>query len=279
MDGGRRSLAFLAPSGMVFVGLFAAPFLFLFVVSFWSVRTFKLTPGFTLDNYAETFEKYGWPLAFTLMIGLSIALVTTVLALLFAYAARFKVGRFGQAMLFVCLLTLFGGYLVKIYAWKTILGTEGILNSALVGLGIIGEPLTVFIYNPGAVVVTLVHFLLPLAVLPIYASLRGVKDITLEAARDLGATPRQTFFGIVLPQCMPGLTAAFTFSFLIAAGDYVTPRYVGGPYTSMIGDFIEGQFSLRFDWPAGAAMAFTTMGCSLAIVAGVRALLTLMRPR
>ncbi|MCI0454375.1 MAG: ABC transporter permease subunit, partial [Candidatus Dadabacteria bacterium] len=141
------------------------------------------------------------------------------------------------------------GYLVKIYAWKSILGTEGILNSAFLTLGLIDEPLTIFIYNPGAVVVTLLNFLLPLAVLPIYGSLRSVLDITLEAARDLGAGPSRVLFGIVVPQCRAGLFAAFTLSFLIASGDYVTPRFLGGPYTAMMGDFIETQFSLRFNWP------------------------------
>jgi ABC-type Fe3+ transport system permease subunit len=90
------------------------------------------------------------------------------------------------------LLTLFGGYLVKIYAWKAILGREGILNSALQTIGLIDEPLTIFIYNSGAVIATLTHFLLPLAVLPIYGSLRAVEDDLIEAARDLGAR-RQRF--------------------------------------------------------------------------------------
>jgi spermidine/putrescine transport system permease protein len=276
---GRRDAAMIGPSGAVFLLLFVAPFAFLFVVSFWRKKMFTIEPDLTLVNYAETFADYGWPLAFTLTIGLAIALTTTVLAFAFAYAIRFHAGRFGNALLFVTLITLFGGYLVKIYAWKTILGTEGILNSALLTLGLVEEPLTIFIYNPGAVVVTLTHFLLPLAVLPIYASLRGVKDSGLEAARDLGASGSRVFRDIVVPQCLPGISAAFVFSFLISAGDYVTPRYVGGPYTSMIGDFIEGQFSLRFDWPAGAAMSFTVLGGCLVLIAFAGAGLRLLRPR
>ncbi|MBM3583845.1 MAG: ABC transporter permease [Alphaproteobacteria bacterium] len=274
-----RQAAMLAPAAAVFAVLFVAPFAFLFVVSFWRVKTFKLRPDFTFDNYADTFTKYLEPLVFTMAIGFAIATLTTALAFAFAYVIRFKAGRHGNALLVVTLVTLFGGYLVKIYAWKTILGTEGILNSALLALGLVREPLTIFIYNPGAVVVTLTHFLLPLAVLPIYGSLRGVRDITLEAARDLGARPARVFLDVVLPQCLPGVTAAFAFCFLIAAGDYVTPRYVGGPYTSMIGNFIEGQFSLKFDWPSGAAMAFTMLGACLACVAVSRALLGLARPR
>ncbi len=275
----RKDAAMLGPSGAVFLVLFVAPFAFLFVVSFWRKKMFTVEPDLTFANYADTFADYGWPLAFTLMVAFAIAVLTTLLAFAFAYAIRFHAGRFGTALLFVTLITLFGGYLVKIYAWKTILGTEGILNSALLTLGIVDRPLTIFIYNPAAVVVTLTHFLLPLAVLPIFASLRGIKDIGLEAARDLGAGPGRTFLDIVLPQALPGVMAAFTFSFLISAGDYVTPRYVGGPYTSMIGDFIEGQFSLRFDWPAGAAMSFTVLAAAAVVLGLVRVLAGALKPR
>jgi spermidine/putrescine transport system permease protein len=277
--GAWRERAMLAPAALVLGCLFIAPFGFLFVVSFWRVRTFKLRPDFIVENYVDTFVKYGSSLAFTVAIAAAIATLTTALAFAFGYVIRFKAGRFGNALLIVTLITLFGGYLVKIYAWKTILGTEGILNSALLALHIVDAPLTIFIYNPGAVVVTLTHFLLPLAVLPIYASLRSIKDITLEAGRDLGAGPARVFLDVVLPQSLPGVSAAFAFCFLISAGDYVTPRYVGGPYTSMIGDFIEGQFSLKFDWPSGAAMSFTMLAACLIAVVAARGLLGLARPR
>jgi len=135
-----RQAAMLAPAAAVFAVLFVAPFAFLFVVSFWRVKTFKLRPDFTFDNYADTFTKYLEPLVFTMAIGFAIATLTTALAFAFAYVIRFKAGRHGNALLVVTLVTLFGGYLVKIYAWKTILGTEGILNSALLALGLVREP-------------------------------------------------------------------------------------------------------------------------------------------
>jgi spermidine/putrescine transport system permease protein len=208
-----------------------------------------------------------------LVIAGATAVVTTILAVAFAYLIRFRAGRLGLPLLFVTLLTLFGGYLVKIYAWKAILGKEGVLNSALLVLGLIEEPLTIFIYNSGAVVATLTYFLLPLAVLPIYGSLRGIEDDLIEAARDLGAARHQAFRDIVLPLSLPGMLTAFTLSFLIAAGDYVTPRFVGGTGTAMIGDFIEQQFSLRFDWPMGSAMSFSTFAASAIIIVATGLLL------
>jgi spermidine/putrescine transport system permease protein len=272
----RRSWR-LAPAGAVLVGLFVLPLSFLFVVSFWKKTLFTVAPDFTFDGYVRAIADY-WEVALnTLAISLVAGVLTTVVAFLFAFVIWFKAGRWGDALLFLTLVTLFGGYLVKIYAGKSILGTQGILNSALLALGLVDHPLGIFIYNSGAVVVALIHFLLPLAVLPIYAAMRNVQDITLEAARDLGAGPGQVLFGIVLPQCRAGLVAAFAFSFLIAAGDYITPLFLGGTGGAMIGMFIANAFSIRFDWPLGSALAFLTMTTSLAIVLGAR--LALVRKR
>ena len=257
----------LAPSLGAFALLFLSPIAFFFVVSFWEVRLFKLDPTFTLKNYVRTANEYFEVALFTFGIAGLIATITTFLGFTFTYVVRFKSGRFGQILLFGAIIALFGGYLAKVYAWKTILGTHGILNSALLGLGVIEAPVQSFIFNPGAVVITLTHWLLPLAVLPIYGSLRGVQDISLEAARDLGAKPWQVFTGIIVPQCKAGLFASFAFCFLISAGDYVTPRLVGGPSTTMIGNYIESVFGFRFDWPLGSSMAFATMFCCIVLLA------------
>ena len=272
-------LVALAPSGLVFLLLFVAPFSVFFVVSFWQVSSFQLRPDFVFDNYVDAVEKYNQVLGFTFSIALTVAIAVTVIGFAFAYAIRFKSGRWGEACLFVTLITLFGGYLAKIYAWKTILGNQGILNSALIGVGIVDEPLPYLLYNPGATALTLGNWLLPLATLPILASLRGVEDITIESAHDLGAGSWRILIDIILPQSRPGLMAAFAFCFLIAAGDFVTPRMVGGPETSMIGVFIQSQFSIRFDWPLGSAMSFLLLATCLAALAGIHLLISLWRPR
>ena len=105
-------------------------------------------------------------------------------------------------------------------------------------------------------------------------ALRNLAAAFPEAARDVGARPHQAFRDVVYPLARPGILAAFTLSFLVAAGDYVTPRFLGGPYTAMIGDFIEQQFSLRFDWPMGSAMSFSVLGASMLVVLAVAALLS-----
>jgi spermidine/putrescine transport system permease protein len=280
--GGRRGLARLqlAPAFAMFLLFFAGPFAYFFVVSFWRVRLFKLIPDASLHNYVNAYHEYLGPLVFTFVIAFLIAAFTTILAFAFAYLIRFRAGRFGPALLFVTLITMFGGYLVKIYAWKTILGKIGILNTALMGLGIVDQPLDYLLYTPGAVVVTLVHFLFPFAVLPIYSALRGVDDVPIEAARDLGARTHRVLVDIVLPQCQTGILVAFALAFLISAGDYVTPRLVGGPHTAMVGNFVESQFVMRLNAPQGAALAFSILAACLAALAVVGgAMRLLLRPR
>ena len=259
----------LVPAAFIWVALFAAPLASFFLFSFWSVRARVMRPDLTPKNYVATFTQYGDVLIITLAIAFTIACVTTLLAFAFAYAIRFRAGRFGDMLLFGTLIAIFGGYLVKIYAWKSILGRDGIINGFLVWTGVIDEPLRSLIYSPSAVVVTLTYFLLPFAVLPIYGSMRAIPDELIEAARDLGATSLTAGRDIVLPLCERGIYVAFLFSFLISAGDYVTPRFVGGG-ASMMGHFIETQFSFGFNWPMGSAMSFTLLAASLVIVLAFR---------
>ena len=262
----------LAPALLVFLGLFVAPLAYFLVISFWSVKARVMRPDFTLKNYVATFADYGGTLATTLLLALAVAIATTAIAFGFAYVIRFRAGRLGNALLFLTLITLFGGYLVKIYAWKSILGRDGILNLALVNVGLIDEPLTALIYSANGIVVTLTYFLLPFAVLPIYGGMRAIPDATMEASRDLGAGPWRTLRHVVLPQCERGVFVAFMFAFLISVGDYVTPRFVGGG-AAMMGNFIEAQFSFGFNWPMGSAMAFIAMAASLLVVAAFRGML------
>src|SRR5688572_13404661 len=170
----RHFNLFLAPALAVLVGVFALPIVLLFAVSFWSVRNFKLQPDFTFAAWQRFITVYGDLTLYTLLVGLLTGLLCTAFGFIFAYAARFKAGRFGDLLLVATLITLFGGYLVKIYAWKSILGADGLMNQALMALGLTDQPLAFLIYSRGAVIVALVHFLLPFAILPIYAALRNV---------------------------------------------------------------------------------------------------------
>ncbi|MEX2298087.1 MAG: ABC transporter permease [Dongiaceae bacterium] len=264
---------FALPATLIFLLFFVGPFAYFAVMSFWSVSSYRISRNFTFVNYIDVYREYFYSLGFTFAVALVIAILTTVIAFAFAYLIRFRAGRWGPALLFITLITMFGGYLVKIYAWRTILGTTGILNTGLLELGLISEPLPWLLYNPGAVVTTLTHFLLPFAVLPIYGSLRGVSDAQLAAARDLGARPARALLNIVLPQCELGLVVAFMLAFFIAAGDYITPRLVGGTSTAMVGNFVENQFITALNAPQSSALAVAILLISAGTILGLRAML------
>jgi spermidine/putrescine transport system permease protein len=274
----RTTYLLLAPALTIFGILFVLPLIYFFVISFWRVLLFKLKPDFTFVNYGQVYDQHAATLAFTLSLAFIVAALTTALGFIYAYLIRFKAGRWGPALLFIALITLFGGYLMKIYSWMTILGITGVLNTALLALGIIDEPLPWLFYNAGAVVVTLINFLLPIAILPIYGSMRGITDIELEAARDLGAGGWRSFSDIVVPRCHTGTMAGFALCFLLAAGDYLTPQLVGGK-VNMIGVQISAQFGGIFNPPMGAAMSFVTVGASIAVVVLSIFMLTRWRPR
>jgi spermidine/putrescine transport system permease protein len=278
MESHRLPYLLILPSAAIFALLFVAPFAYFFVISFWTVRMYRMRAEFTLANYARVARDYLDVGLFTLELALVVALFTTIAGFLYAYIIRFRAGRYGPALLFIALVTLFGGYLMKIYAWKTILGNEGVLNSALLNLGVIREPFTALLYSPPAVVVTLIHFLVPFAILPIYGSMRGINDSELEAARDLGARRLRVLNDILIPRCRAGITAAFVFCFLIAAGDYVTPLLVGGKIT-MLGNLIAIQFGQNANWPLGSAMSFAVLAAALVMVVLTHAALSLWRPR
>ena len=189
----------------------------------------------------------------------------------FAYVIRFRAGRFGNALLFLTLITLFGGYLVKIYAWKSILGRDGILNLALINLNIIDEPLSALIQRANGIVVTLTYFLLPFAVLPIYSNMRAIQEATLEASRDLGASLEDDEH-----YRHPPVRAGHPRRLHVRLPDFGRRLCDAALRRRWRGD--DGQFHrdavlLRLQLAEGSAMAFSTMGVSLLTVIIFRRLL------
>lgn len=258
----------LAPAAIFYALFFALPMICLFVLSFWHTQGFKMVPDFTLANYGKiaTSGLYQGLLVRTIVVGFVTACIVVPIAFALSYLMRFIFERRGQIILQLILLSLFSGYLVRIYAWRTILGKQGLLNSALQWLHLTNQPLEFLIYSNFAIVVTLTGLLLPLAVLPIYSSMANVSRDHIEVARDLGSKRSHLIRTILVPMALPGVRAAFAFSFLLAAGDFVTPALVGGTQSLMIGNVISDQFrGIGSNWPLGAALAFVTIVAVLII--------------
>lgn len=270
-DGRVRALQ-LAPV-CIFLGVFfVAPLAVFLLYSFWTVDGYDVVPQWTLSNYTDAISDpvYRTLLRNTLVIAAVTSLLTITLAYGFAHAIRFRLARWQEPLLLLVLVALFSGYLVRIYAWRTILGNEGIVNDTLTGIGLVKEPIAALLYNRTAAIIVLTNFSLPIAILPIYAALQNVQDDAVEAARDLGCGRLKAFWRVTLPLAWPGVFFAFALTFVIAAGDYVVPQLVGGSSGTMIGKIISDKFSLAFDWPGGAALAFLTLGCVLVVILAVK---------
>lgn len=258
---------------MVFYGVFfVAPLAIFFLYSFWTVDGYDIVARWTLGNYADAVSDpvYRSLMRNTLVIAAIVSAITLVIAYAFAHALRFHLARWQEPLLLLVLVALFSGYLVRIYAWRTILGNEGIVNEGLRALGVIEQPLSFLLYNRWAAILVLVNFAVPVAILPIYAALQNVQGEAIEAARDLGCGRFTAFRRVTLPLAWPGLFFSFALTFVIAAGDYVVPQLVGGSSGTMVGKIISDKFALAFDWPGGAALAFTALACVLLVLAVVK---------
>jgi spermidine/putrescine transport system permease protein len=190
------------------------------------------------------------------MIGLITSLLTIFIAYPLTYAMTYRYKRAREFILFLILLSLLSSYLVRVYAWKIILGKTGFINTILLLIGIIKNPLPFLLYSKFAVIITLVYIFIPFAVLPIFSALQNIEPELMEAAKDLGANRAGSFIKITLPLSMPGVVSAFIFTFILSAGDYITPQLVGGTSGLMIGKIIADQFGLVYNWPLGSAIAF-----------------------
>lgn len=257
----RQGLALMSPTFLFALVMLAAPIIVVVAHSFWTQDYLTIDRTFTLDNYriALTEPIYRDLLMRSLALSMSVAFLTVVLAYPVAYYISFHGGRYKGLLLFLITIPAWTSYLLRVMSWKVILGYNGVLNTALLGAGIIDEPSTAFLYNSNAVLITLTHAWAVFAILPIYVSLEKVDRTLIEAATDLGDGPLRRFLRVTLPLTVPGIVAALIIVMIPTVGDYVTPRLVGGKDGVMIAGAIEVQFKKGANWPLGAALSVTTM--------------------
>lgn len=269
------------------LGLLVVPFATLVVRSFWTQVNFDFDTTFTLNNYAKIFAlgwkenvelfnlKIDWPFTnaiYTVLLAksilMSIAVTTTVILFAYpmAYFLAFRVQRHKMIWLILISIPFWTSYLLRIFAWKVILGFNGVVNSSLMYLGLIDQPLDFILYNSTSVVITLTHAWVTFAVLPIYVSLEKMDKSLLEAATDLGDTAVQRFFRVTLPLSAPGTIAAALLVFIPTVGEYVTPEVVGGTSGIMVGSLIKSLYGKSNDWPLGSALSIVMMLSVAALV-------------
>ncbi|MER8569597.1 ABC transporter permease [Mesorhizobium sp. M0924] len=256
-----QGLALISPTLVYALILLLVPILVVFAHSFWTQNYLTIDHTFTLENYriALTEPIYRDLLWRSLYISLTVSFFTVILAYPIAYFISFHGGRHKSLWLFLITIPFWTSYLLRVMSWKVILGYNGVLNSGLMGLGIIDEPSTALLYNSSAVIITLTHAWAAFAILPIFVSLEKVDRTLVEAATDLGDGPLRSFLRVTLPLSAPGVISAALIVMIPTVGDYVTARLVGGKDGVMIANAIESQFHKASNWPLGAALSVTTM--------------------
>ncbi|WP_054007546.1 ABC transporter permease [Cypionkella psychrotolerans] len=273
-------LATLLTPVTLFLGVFfLLPLLIIALFSF-------LTPGlyggvewaFYHWNYGRIF---GWaddiievyePIYLQILArSLGFAALTVLLCLLLCYPVAFWVSRLPNRwrMLFLFLITLpfFSSLIVRLYAWLLILKPSGILNTVLIGVGAISEPLEI-LYTPAAVVLGMVYVMVPFMFLPLYSAVDNLDRALIEASMDLGATRLQTFLKVVLPQTLPGILGGAVIVFIPSVGNFIVPDVLGGAKGLMIGNLVEQQFLSARNWPFGSALSMIVMAVVLAVLLG-----------
>lgn len=278
-----QAFILLSPVLVLMLVLLIGPICGMIALSFFTqdYMTIDTTP--TLANYWEIVRPgegasyLGIPFPFetpiyTILLAKSLlmALIATsaiiLIAFPMAYFLAFRVTKYKVLWLMLITLPFWTSYLLRVFAWKVILGYNGVLNSGLISLGIISEPLGFLLYNPSSVIITLVHAWLAFAILPIYVSLEKIDRSLLEAATDLGDSGFERFLRVTLPLSLPGVVSAALLVFIPTVGDYITPAQVGGSSGIMIGTLIQSQFAKANNWPLGAALSIVMMLTVTALV-------------
>jgi spermidine/putrescine transport system permease protein len=255
-------LAMISPTAAYAILLLAAPLTLIFIYSFLTDGYLEIIRSFTLANYIEawTNELYRVVMLRSLFVSLTVTAVTVLLAFPVAYFVSFHVDPSRKSLwLFLITIPFWTSYLIRVFLWKVILGYNGVVNSGLMGLGIISEPLQWINYNVGAVVVTLAHAYAPFAILPIFVALEKIDRSLLEAGQDLGESRFMTFLRVTLPLAMPGVIASVLIVFIPTIGDFVTPQLVGGPEGRMVANLIQLQYMKLDNFPLGSAIAVSAM--------------------
>jgi len=254
---------------LLWVGIFLLlPYALLLAHSFWLVRDGFIVHDWNLQNYAKLLQNpmYAQVLFRSMRIAGAVTLLSLLLGYPVAYYMSFHAGVRKDLLYQLVIVPLWVSYLVRGYAWKTILGSEGVLNGFLQYLHFTHEPVSFFLYSPFAVVLMLTHIYTPFVFLPLYASLEHIPRNLIEASHDLGATPRATFLRVILPLSLPGLLAGATFAFVLTLGDFLAPQLVGGPSSIMIANIVQSLFGTAYDWPLGAAISVLILVLTISLL-------------
>ncbi len=248
--------AYLSPIIILVTVFVFAPLLIIFFFSFLKSGDMgQIIYSFTLDNYKSIIGGgYGKILIRSLYLALQTNVFCVLVGFPVAYFIAIYGGKWKSLLIFLVIVPSWASYLIRLYALKTITGSTGLINSALLGMGLIDVPLKM-LYTPFAVTMGLVYAWLPFMILPVHASLEGLDPSVLEAASDLGAKPVRRFFRVTLPLTKGGLLAGSIFVFIPTVGEWLVPHILGGGKIMMAGSLVAQKFTVAGNIPEGASLS------------------------
>jgi len=254
-------MVLIIPPAVALLAFFMIPMVAMGSFSFRAGSFGAARNTFSLEAYRDFLSNRAYQelLLRSTLIALETAALCVVLSYPVAYFLSFRAGK--RRTLYLTLLMIPGwtSFLLRVLAWKLVLGSEGLLSSFLVSVGLLAEPRPILLYSREAVVVTLVYSWIPFVALPIFSALERMDRHLLEAAADLGCPPWQAFLRVTLPLSLPGVVSGFLFAFIPTLGEWVTPALVGGVNGTMYGNIIQDQFRSALNWPLGSLMSLVML--------------------
>jgi len=252
-----KGLSLLSPPVLAFTLVYVAALVALFISAFWTVNPFtsELIHHWTLDNFRTLWDEpaYRTVAIRTISIAAAVTITDALIAFPFAYYMARVASRRTRGFLFVLvLLPLWASYLARVYAWRLILNSDGLLNWLLHKLGL---PPANIAYSNTAMWIVFSYIWLPFMILPVYAALERIPHSYIEASRDLGARGGRTLRTVILPLALPGVVAGSIFTFSLTLGDYITPVLIGGASSQFIGNVVYDSVNQSSNLPFGAAFA------------------------
>jgi spermidine/putrescine transport system permease protein len=269
----RKAWGFVAPALLWTIAFFVVPFLFMAAMSLWTRASGKIVQVWNLDNYIRFFSESA--LFKGLTNSLEITLTVTLLSILLAYPLAWIIAervpkRFQRMALILAILPFWTSYVVRSYSWLLVLSKGGVINNALMDIGLISVPLEIA-SNRTATIIGFVHFFVMLLTLTIYSNLIQLSPNYRRAAADLGANAFQTFWHVILPLTLPGIMTGAFLTFVLCIGDYITPQILGGNNEILMPQLIMIQIGRRGDFPLASALSLILMAVvTLAYVACAR---------
>lgn len=233
------------------------PYIFILTQSVLATDDFgKVVYDLNFDSYIKIFTNplYYETLIRTFIYAIIVALVCIVLSLPLAYFIAFKVTKNKSFYYTLIVLPFWMSYIVRAYAWKLILGENGIFNSSLMNLGIIDKPLRFVLYSDFSVILCLIYIFLPFVCIPIYTSFEQISKSLVEASKDLGANSWETFTKVIFPLILPGVISGGTLALVLTLGDFLAASLLGGPNTLFISSIVQNLFGTSNDKPLGSAV-------------------------